>query len=353
MAVAFKTLRVTAMGSGDHLLPHRPRTCSPAEPWPGPGGGGNADSAVSGYGFCHLAVFYRSRSEYLSVLRHFVLAGRQRAEAVLVAVPQPSADLVRRELCGSSAGITLLDLTELGRNPARMIPAFLSFARKHRGERMCCISEPAWPGRTAQEMQETARHEALVNVAFRDTPASVLCLYDIAGIPRAALADAESTHPAFVRDRQHTVSTSYLGPRDFLPAGQQALPPPPAYAETLDYSDDLRWVRHLVASKAESAGLSQRQIFDLVIAVSELAANTLRHTSAGGTVHVWQTGAEIVCQVTDTGQITDPLAGRRAVCDDLVGGIGLWVVNQVCDLTQTRTGPQGTTTRVQMLLHRP
>ena len=287
------------------------------------------------------------------MLRSFVQAGRKRAEAVLVAVPQPSADLVRQELGGGSAGITLLDLTELGRNPARMIPAFLSYARQHRGERMCCISEPAWPGRTAPEMQETARHEALVNVAFRDTPATVLCLYDGAGVPRPALADAESTHPAFFRDRQQTVSASYLGARDFLPGDNQALPPPPAHAETLDYSDDLRLVRHFVASKAGSAGLSQRRISDLVIAVSELAANTLRHTSAGGTVHAWHTGAEIICQVTDTGQITDPLAGRRPMSDELVGGNGLWVVNQVCDLTQTRTGPHGTTTRVHMLLHQP
>jgi hypothetical protein len=36
-----------------------------------------------------------------------------------------------------------------------------------------------------------------------------------------------------------------------------------------------------------------------------------------------------------------------------VGGNGLWVVNQVCDLVQARTGRAGTTTRLHMRLRRP
>jgi anti-sigma regulatory factor (Ser/Thr protein kinase) len=89
----------------------------------------------------------------------------------------------------------------------------------------------------------------------------------------------------------------------------------------------------------------------LVIAISELAANTLRHTDSGGTVQIWQTEDEIICQVIDTGQITDPLAGHRPRSDELLGGNGLWIVNQVCDLVQARTGRAGTTTRLHMRLH--
>jgi histidine kinase-like protein len=69
-------------------------------------------------------------------------------------------------------------------------------------------------------------------------------------------------------------------------------------------------VRRFVASRAKGAGLTPPRIPDLLIAASELAANTLRHTG-GGTVQVWRTGEEIICQVADTGQITDPLARHR------------------------------------------
>ncbi len=62
---------------------------------------------------------------------------------------------------------------------------------------------------------------------------------------------------------------------------------------------------------------------------------------------------EIVCQVDDSGQITDPLARHRAPAHELPGGKGLWLVNQVCDLVQARTGPAGTITRLHMSLDRP
>ena len=113
--------------------------------------------------------------------------------------------------------------------------------------------------------------------------------------------------------------------------------------------DDLRPVRRLVDGHAVRAGLPDERAANLVLAASELAANTLRHTSAGGTVQVWRTEDEILCQIQDRGWITDPLAGRRRSAPD-ERGHGLWVVNQVCDLVELRTGQGGTTVRMHMSL---
>ena len=154
------------------------------------------------------------------------------------------------------------------------------------------------------------------------------------------------------RAGEETASARYLGPPKVPPRCNRALPRPPARAEALGYRDDLRPVRGFVASKAKCAGLTPARIPDLVLATSELAANTLRHTGGGGTVQVWRTREEIICQVADTGQIADPLARYRAPSAELLGGHGLWLVNQVCDLVQARTGPAGTTTRLHMRLHR-
>ena len=243
-------------------------------------------------------------------------------------------------------------MAELGRNPARIIPAVLAYAGQHRGQHVCCIGEPIWPGRTAAEMQEATRHEALTNLAFRDSPVTVVCLYDRTGLPGTVVADAVSTHPAVIKDGKETASAGYLVPPDLPPRCRRALPRPPADAETLGYRDDLRPVRGFVATRAKRAGLAPARISDLVLAASELAGNTLRHTGSGGTVQVWRTREEIICQVTDTGQITDPLAWHRAPSDELLGGNGLWLVNQVCDLVQTRTSQAGTTVRLHMRLNR-
>ena len=124
------------------------------------------------------------------------------------------------------AQVALVDMAELGRNPARIIPAFLTYARKHRGQRVCCIGEPIWPGRTAAEVREAIRHEALINLAFRDSLVTVVCPYDSGGLPGSVITDAVRTHPAVIRDRQATASVSYLGPPDVPPRCNRALPRP-------------------------------------------------------------------------------------------------------------------------------
>ena len=87
-----------------------------------------------------------------------------------------------------------------------------------------------------------------------------------------------------------------------------------------------------------------------MLAVSELAANTLKHTTGGGTLQAWQARGRLICQIRDSGTITDPLAGRHHPPASPAGGQGLWVVHQVCDLVELRTGPAGTTVRVHARL---
>jgi len=85
--------------------------------------------------------------------------------------------------------------------------------------------------------------------------------------------------------------------------------------------------------------------------VGELAANTIRHTDQGGVLSIWTAGNELVCQVQDSGHITDPLAGRHRPPADAGGGHGLWLVHQVCDLVESRSGPGGTVVRMHVRLH--
>ncbi len=119
---------------------------------------------------------------------------------------------------------------------------------------------------------------------------------------------------------------------------------PPADAEVLRYRADLASVRSFAAAWAARAGLPPHRVRDLVLAVGELAANTLAHTNEPGLLTLWATSSEVICQVHDTGRITDPLAGKlRPDPGDPAGRRGLWVVHQLCDLVEIRTGPAGTT----------
>ncbi len=307
-----------------------------------------ANSAGGGSGLRHLALFYHSTADYLAYLRRFIRSGLERAEPLLIAVPGRNARLLRRDMGDDLAGVRFAEMTELGRNPGRIIPAVRAFADQFPGQRLRYLGEPAWPGRTAAELCEAAKHEALLNLAFSGVPVTILCPYDVSGLPESVIRDAAATHPDVVWNGREEASDSYRGWAHLPAACRQPLPAPPADAATVEYRSDLRPVRDLVNASARRCGLPAARVADLVLAVSELAANTLGHTQAAGTVRVWSAGDEIICQVHDSGVIADPLAGRWLPDGDAPGRKGLWLVNQLCDLVQTRTGPAGTTTQVHM-----
>ena len=119
------------------------------------------------------------------------------------------------------------------------------------------------------------------------------------------------------------------------------------------YRSDLSRVRALVLRQAREAGLTESRANDLVLAVSEVAANTLRHTGAPGTLAMWHDANEVVCEIRDEGTITDPLAGHRKPPPGASGGHGLWLVRQVCDLVELTSDADGTTVRMHMALRPP
>jgi anti-sigma regulatory factor (Ser/Thr protein kinase) len=300
-------------------------------------------------GLSHQAFFYRSQRDYLAMVKAFASTGQANGEPVLIAVPGRNSGVLRDHL---GEAVSYADMAKLGRNPARIIPGVREFIDAHPGQRVRYAGEPIWPGRSAAEMCEAARHEALINLAFSGMAVTILCPYDAAGLPPSVVSAAGYTHPAILVNGQPVPAAHYAGPGSVPPQCDRPLPPPPASAETLGYKTDLQPVRRLVGSHARQAGLPAERTGDLVLAASEIAGNTLRHTSAGGTVHIWHTAAEILCQIQDLGWITDPLAGRiRQPPDER--GHGLWVVNQVCDLVELRTGRAGTTVRMHMSIREP
>lgn len=129
------------------------------------------------------------------------------------------------------------------------------------------------------------------------------------------------------------------------------LPTPTSDAMYHTYRSDLSQVRALVLQHAREAGLTEGRANDLVLAVSEVAANTLRHTKSPGTLAMWHDADEVVCEIHDQGTITDPLVGRSKPLPGASGGHGLWLVRQVCDLVELTSDASGTTVRMHMTLH--
>ena len=116
------------------------------------------------------------------------------------------------------------------------------------------------------------------------------------------------------------------------------------------YTTNLSEVRALAEKQARMAGLPDDRVVDFVIAVSEVAGNTVRHAKSPGTIEIWSDNQEIVCEIRDEGIITDPLAGSKPPPADSNGGHGLWLVHQVCDRVELRSDKNGTIIRMHMSL---
>jgi anti-sigma regulatory factor (Ser/Thr protein kinase) len=119
---------------------------------------------------------------------------------------------------------------------------------------------------------------------------------------------------------------------------------------SFSYTTDLAAIRAVVHKYAIEAGLSEARAIDLVLAVSEVAANTVRHAKSPGCLKIWYDARQIICQIEDEGTISDPLAGHRRPSLDAMGGHGLWIVNQVCDRVEIDSGETGTTVRLYMAI---
>ncbi len=300
--------------------------------------------------FVHEGLFYAGADDYLAGTVPFVQAGLAAGDPVLVAVPGPNLARIRSALDGQGRAVRFVDMSVAGRNPGRIIPWVLhAFIAEHPGIRPRTIGEPIWAGRTAQEYAAAAQREALINAAFTGRAATILCPYDTTRLDPQALIEAEGTHPVLVEDGHRRASEAYA-PDAIVARHTGPLPAPggPVVSWRFDEPAALPGLRQLAADQARLAGLSASRGVDLQLAVTELAANSLTHTGAGGVVRFWCTAEDLVCEVEDGGRLTNPLAGRLPPAEDSTGGRGLLIVNHLCDLVRVHSGPDSCTVRLYL-----
>lgn len=305
--------------------------------------------------FRHEALLYAGSREFLEGTLRFLREGLANDEPALVVVDTSKIDALRAALGADTERVQFADMAQVGRNPARIIHRWRRFVDDHlRYDRpVRGIGEPIWAGRGPAELAECQAHELLLNVAFAGSPAwSLLCPYDIEALEPAVVEEARRSHPYLMRNGTREVSADYTIAEPVPVQRTQTLPPPPADAEQIRFGPDpqsLRMVRELVLDHAARAGAGPTTMENVVLAVNEVATNSLVHGGGQGTLRVWGEGDALVCQVDDHGRITgQPLVGRLApeVLQD--GGRGLWMVNQLCDLVQIRSSAAGTTVRLRI-----
>jgi anti-sigma regulatory factor (Ser/Thr protein kinase) len=302
--------------------------------------------------FWHGALVYDGDAEFVAGVGEFLEDGLEADEPMLVVVGAEKIGWLRDRLGSASAAIRFEDMGEIGTNPGRIIGYWRDFVEAEAdGRRPRGVGEPVFPTRSAAELAECSHHEALLNTAFDDgVPWRLLCPYDRATLAPAVLDDAARNHPVLLSGGSQSESGTYVRGR-ITELIDDPLPEPASTLLHLEIDlHTLSALRVIVGTLAERVGLPPRRSADLVLAVNELAANSIRYGGGGGTFRCWQDGHSLVCEVRDAGHIADPLVGRSRPSVDQLGGRGVWIVHHLCDLVQLRTSAAGTVVRVHAAL---
>ncbi|MFD2083111.1 Anti-sigma regulatory factor (Ser/Thr protein kinase) [Actinopolymorpha cephalotaxi] len=308
----------------------------------------------------HEALFYRDPPSLSTALLPRFTDAFAAGRPVAVVVRRSRTELLQSMLGSDAARVRWLDMAREGRNPTRLIAAVLGrFADQHPDRRVLVVGEPMWPERPRADYAALVAHEALINVAFAGRALTVICPYEVSTLASHVLQDAARTHPTVVTGEDTWTSLTYDDPVDLAMSFLSDLPEPEGVPERLTFGAyELARVRELVSAHAVLAGLGSSRRDDLVLAVNEVATNTLVHAGAPGVLRVWRETGRLVCEVSDHGQVSDPLIGRHPApptsrSPQAQGGRGLLLVNELCDLVQiaTRSGAtSGTTVRMHMIV---
>ena len=92
------------------------------------------------------------------------------------------------------------------------------------------------------------------------------------------------------------------------------------------------------------SGLADLALSNYVLAVNEIATNSVRHGGGGGTVRLFRSDTDLWCEVTDAGR---GIPQRRRYGSEQpkpghIGGWGLWLARHLCDGVDIETGKSGT-----------
>lgn len=300
------------------------------------------DTPVTGHR--HELYPYSGGDEFVQGAVSFIEDALEGGEAVVVAVPHEKASLLRAEV-REHDDVRYVDTSGVAHHPGRLIGTWQEWIKEHasEGRPVRGIGESPWDEvRSPAEAEELRYHEWLLNRAFAQGPAWwLLCPYDIAH-DKAALEVMARCHPEVRRDGRTVRSQDYdpRAPYAFVPLTEPCDP----YEEFAYTIGDLPLLRDRIALSALRHGLSGRLLRDLHLAATEVATNSIRHGGGRGVLRTWREGRRLVCDFRDAGYIDDPLAGRIRPRPGQLGGRGLWLVHQLCDLVEIRSVPDGGTT---------
>ena len=302
-------------------------------------------TSADGRGLLHHGLLHPPSADLAEVVAPLVAERLTRGQQVLVALPLATAAKLRGRLT-SLAGLDTADSAVLYRHPRRVLGHYLNWITKTSpGRPTTIVAAPDLGGGDSYRTALWMHIDALTTQALAACNLTLICAYPHNPVFSTAVCQA---HPSLLNGAV-TPSPDHLPPEQFLT--NHPLPPPsqlghPDLTHLIDHPTQLTQLRQLASQHAAQAGLPADRGEDFVLAITEIATNALDHGTPPATVCGWTTPTSVICQITDNGHFTQPLAGLLPPPANQCRGRGLWMAHQLCD--QVYVWPNPTTIRLHM-----
>jgi len=295
-------------------------------------------------GYRHEALPYSGHAEFVSACTALARDGLDREERLILLAAGAKLTDIQDALGADSAEVSFVPTDEHGRNPSRITTLLDTFQSSDHRRRCLGVTEWDYARRPRRALAEVQFAESVLNTPpLQAWPMTLFCAYDCLDVDQDMVGSMRRSHPA-VRGEEHNAEYE-----PDLAASLFAMPldDPPAEMDSMRVrAGELGTMRAEVREHGRRCQLPDDRGEDLVLAVNEVATNSVRY--GGGTCRLclWDAEDAAVCQVSDAGVITDPLVGRLAPPTDASAGRGLWLANHLCDLVQIRSSQAGTVVRL-------
>jgi anti-sigma regulatory factor (Ser/Thr protein kinase) len=200
-------------------------------------------------------------------------------------------------------------------------------------------------GPTRSGWDDWMSYEAILNRAFADRPAHVLCVYDKNAAPETVLEAVWRTHPHVVADGDE-VGPHYHEPRDVVVA-LAPVPEPELPLRSLSLTQDATAFREELSAELAHAAVPVAQVVNMLVAANEVFENAVQHGGGPTALRAGLVDGWFVCEIADRGPgLDDPFAGYVPPTPEQPGREGLWVSRQLVSRLQLIPTQPGLTARL-------
>jgi anti-sigma regulatory factor (Ser/Thr protein kinase) len=295
-------------------------------------------------GLVHHGLLHPPSTDLADILTPLIAERLTRGEPVLAALP-PTTMAQLHDRLPSLAGLHTADPGRLCRHPGRVLGHYLGWVADTCPDGPATIVAAPALGNDPHRAALWMHIDALATQALAKCNLTLVCAYPNDPATAAAIRHA---HPSLLNGAA-TPSPDHLPADQFL--AHHPLPPPtelgqPDATHIIDHPAQLTELRKVTASHAARAGLPTSRRDDFVLAVTEVATNALQHGDLPAAVCLWATSTSVICQISDNGHFTQPLAGLLPPPTNQGHASGLWMAHQLCD--ELYRWPQPTTIRLQI-----